>query len=128
MDIKEEPDKTFSRQRQRLTPSLFELLLEARQLTPAGDGRFLDFDMFSNTQLATYGTTVKVYSAKQDNSIHAEVVVDVGLRGDSSGTPQRLLYELNNSEGGWRINDITYFFAKVFELRPFLQKLVLPIP
>ena len=51
------------------------------------------------------------------------------LRGRSSGTPQRLLYELNNNgEGSWRINNITYLDAKVFELRSFLQKLVHPTP
>ena len=127
-DDNEDPDKAFSSQRQRFTPSLFKLLLEARQLTPARDGRFLDFDVFSNTQVATYGAKVTGCSAEKGNSIQAEVAVDVGLRGQSSGTPRRLLYELNNSKGGWRINNITYLDAKVFELRSFLQKLVHPTP
>ena len=127
MDNSDDPATALSSQRQRFTPSLFKLLLEARQLTPARDGRFLDFDVFSNTQVATYGAKVKGCSAAKGNSIQAEVAVDVGLRGQSSGTPQRLLYELNkNSTGGWRINDITYLDAKVFELRPFLQKLIKP--
>ena len=122
----EDPDKAFSSQRQRFTPSLFKLLLEARQLTPTRDGRYLDFDVFSNTQVMTFGATVSGCSAEIENSIQAEVAGDVGLRGQSSGTPQRLLYELNNSKGSWRINNITYLDGEMFELRPFLQKLIKP--
>ena len=128
MDNSDDPATALSSQRQRFTPSLFKLLMEARQLTPARDGRFIDFDVFSNTQVATYGAKVVGCSAEKGNSIQAEVAVDVGLRGQSSGTPRRLLYELNNSKGGWRINNITYLDAKVFELRSFLQKLVHPTP
>ena len=128
MDGNEDLDKAFSSQRQRFTPSLFKLLLEAKQLTPTRYGRFLDFDVFNNTQVATYGAKVNGCSAEKGNSIQAEVAVDVGLRGQSSGTPQRLLYGLNNIKGGWRINNITYLDGKVFELRSFLQKLVDPTP
>ena len=128
-DDNEDPDKAFSSQRQRFTPSLFKLLLEARQLTPARDGRFLDFDVFSNTQVATYGAKVKGCSAGKGNSIQAEVAVDVGLRGQSSGIPQRLLYELNKGNtGSWRINNITYLDGTVFQLRSFLQQLIEPTP
>ena len=127
MDSNEDPVKALSSQRQRFTPSLFKLLIEARQLTPMRDGRYLDFDVFSNTQVATYGAKIKGCSAEKANSIKAEVAVDVGLRGRSSGSPRRLLYELNNNgEGSWRINNITYLDGEVFELRPFLQKLIQP--
>ena len=127
MDSNEDPVKALSSQRQRFTPSLFELLLQARQLTPVRDGRYLDFDVFSNTQVATYGARVTGCSAEKANTIKAEVAVDVGLRGRSSGSPQRLLYELNNNgEGSWRINNITYLDGEVFDLRPFLQKLIQP--
>ena len=128
-DGNEDPDKAFSSQRQRFTPSLFKLLLEARQLTPARDGRFLDFDVFSNTQVATYGAKVKGCSAEKGNSIQAEVAVGVGLRGQASGIPQRLLYELNKGNtGSWRINNITYLDGTVFQLRSFLQQLIEPTP
>ena len=50
--------------------------------------------------------------------------VDAGLRGRSSGTPRRLLYELNNSKGSWHINNISYLDGEVFELRLLLQKLI----
>ena len=128
VDGNEDPDKAFSSQRQRFTPSLFKLLLEARQLTPVRDGRFIDFDVFSNTQVSTYGAKVSGCSAKNNNSIQAEVAVDVGLRGQSSGTPRRLLYKLNNSQSSWRINNITYLDGEVFELRRYLQKLIQPTP
>ena len=127
MDADEDPVKALTSQRQRFTPSLFKLLIEARQLTPVRDGRYLDFDVFSNTQVATYGARVKGCSTEKAKSIKAEVAVDVGLRGRSSGSPRRLLYELNNNgEGSWRINNITYLDGEVFELRPFLQKLIQP--
>ena len=127
MDADEDPVKALSSQRQRFTPSLFELLLQARQLTPVRDGRYLDFDVFSNTQVATYGARVTGCTAEKANSIKAEVAVNVGLRGRSSGSPRRLLYELNNNgEGSWHINNITYLDGEVFELRPFLQKLIQP--
>ena len=129
MDNSDDPATALSSQRQRFTPSLFKLLIEARQLTPARDGRFIDFDVFSNTQVATYGAKVKGCSAQKGNSIQAEVAVDVGLRGQSSGIPQRLLYELNKGNtGSWRINNITYLDGTVFQLRSFLQQLIEPTP
>ena len=129
MDNSDDPATALSSQRQRFTPSLFKLLMEARQLTPARDGRFIDFDVFSNTQVATYGAKVKGCSAEKGYSIQAEVAVDVGLRGQSSGIPQRLLYELKKANtGSWRINNITYLDGTVFQLRSFLQQLIEPTP
>ena len=129
MDNSDDPATALSSQRQRFTPSLFRLLIEARKLTPMRDGRFIDFDVFSNTQVATYGAKVKGCSAEKGNSIQAEVAVDVGLRGQSSGIPQRLLYELNKgNRGSWRINNITYLDGTVFQLRSFLQQLIEPTP
>ena len=63
MDGNEDLAKALSSQRQRFTPSLYKLLLEARSLTATGDGRFLDFDVFSNTQVSTYGAMVTGCSA-----------------------------------------------------------------
>ncbi|QNI53912.1 hypothetical protein SynBIOSE41_01396 [Synechococcus sp. BIOS-E4-1] len=125
MDSNEDRVKALSSQRQRFTPSLFRLLMEARQLTPSRDGRFLDFDVFSNTQVATFGAKVSGCSAEKGNSIEARVDVEAGLTGRPSGTPRRLLYELNrDGKGNWRINNITYLDGKVFQLRPFLQELL----
>lgn len=127
MDGNEDPVQAFASQRQRFTPSLFELLLQAKTLTPMRDGRFLDFDVFSNTQVSTFGATVKGCRAKAKGSIAAEVDVTTGLRGRPSGTPRRLLYELKlNNQGSWRINNITYLDEETFQLRPFLEKLLQP--
>lgn len=63
MEKRIDPVKDLSSQRQRFTPSLFELLIEARALTPVRDGRYLDFDVFSNTQSETFGALVKSCSA-----------------------------------------------------------------
>ena len=124
VDDNEDPDKAFASQRQRFTASLFELLMEARQLTPTRDGRYLDFDVFSNTQVSTFGARVTGCSAEKGNSILARLDVQAGLRGRSGEPPRKLLYELNrDSTGSWRINNITYLNGEIFELRPFLLKL-----
>ena len=124
MDSNEDPAKALFSQRQRFTPSLFELLIKARQLTPTRDGRYLDFDVFSGTQVLTFGAKIKGCSAKENNSLQAAVDVQAGLRGRSGEPPSQLLYELNqDSKGSWRINNITYLNGEIFELRPFLLKL-----
>ena len=125
MDQRGDAVEALATQRQRFTPALFELLMEARQLTPTRDGRFLDFDVFSNTQVATFGAKVKGCSAQRGNSIQAKVDVQAGLRGRSGEPPRKLLYELNrDSSGSWRINNITYLDGRVFELRTFLHELL----
>ena len=121
--------KALATQRQRFTPSLFELLMEARQLKPSRDGRYLDFDVFSNTQVSTFGARVTGCSAEIGNSIRARVDVQAGLRGRSGEPPRKLLYELNqDSTGNWRINEITYLNERVFQLKPFLQQLIKSMP
>ena len=121
--------KALATQRQRFTPSLFELLMEARQLTPSRDGRYLEFDVFSNTQVSTFGARVTGCSAEIENSIQATVDVQAGLRGRSGEPPRKLLYELNqDSTGNWRINEITYLNERVFQLKPFLQQLIKSMP
>ena len=124
MDQHGDAVKALATQRQRFTASLFELLMEARQLTPTRDGRYLDFDVFSGTQVLTFGAKIKGCSARETDSIQAKVDVQAGLRGRSGEPPSQLLYELNqDSKGSWRINNITYLNGEIFELRPFLLKL-----
>ena len=60
--------KDLSSQRQRFTPSLFALLLQARKLEPMRDGRYLSFDVFSNTQVATFGAKVIGCSAPRQSA------------------------------------------------------------
>ena len=119
--------KPISTQRQRFTPSLFELLLQAYKLRPTSDGRFLDFDVFSGTQVRTFGATVIGCSAQKARSIQAGVRVDVGLRDKPSGIPRGLLYEMNKgSKGSWRINNINYLDDGRVSLRHYLQDLLNP--
>ena len=123
--------KALSSQRQRFTPSLFELLLRARKLQPIPDGRFIDFDVFSNTQAETIGAKVTGCSAQKASNIQAEVSVEFGRRGISSGIPNRLFYEMNKgSRGNWRINNISYFYSgkPSFQLRQYLMNLLNPAP
>jgi len=127
MDQPNGPTSTLSSQRERFTPELFILLMKARQLTPTRDGRFLDFDVFSNTQVRTFGAVVAGCSAARGNSIDAAVEVQVGLRHRASEPPRRLEYELKrDSTGQWRIDEITYRDEPVFQLTPFLNKLLNP--
>ena len=120
-----DPVEALSSQLQRFTPSLFELLIEARQLHALRDGRFLDIDVFSNTQASTYSAKVTGCSTEKAGSIMAAVDVQAGLR--PPGMTSRLRYELNkDSKGNWRINNISYLDGHVFQLRPFLQELVNP--
>ncbi len=117
--------KSLTTQRQRFTPSLFELLLQAKKLRPTTHGRFLSFDVFSDTQVRTFGATVIGCSAQKARSIQAEVRVDVGLRDKPSGIPRGLLYEMNKgSKGSWRINNLTYLRKPVSHLKSYLQELL----
>ena len=119
--------KSLTTQRQRFTPSLFELLLQAKKLRPTTHGRFLSFDVFSDTQVRTFGATVIGCSAQKARSIQAEVRVDVGLRDKPSGIPRGLLYEMNNgSKGIWRINNIFYLDDGRVPLRTNLEDLLNP--
>ena len=118
--------KALSSQRHRFTPSLFELLLQAKKLRPTSDGRFLDFNVFNSSQVATFRAKVIGCSTQKARSIQAEVSVDVGLRG-RPGIPRGLLYEMNKrSKGSWRINNITYLDDGRVSLRPYLKNLLNP--
>ena len=113
----------------RFTPGLFKLLLEASQLSPTEHGRYLDFDVFSDTQVRTFGAVVTGCSAVDGHSIQAAVDVQAGLRQQASGTPRQLIYNLKlNNTGQWQINEITYRNERVFQLSPYLEALVNPGP
>ena len=129
MDQPNSPTAALSSQSERFTPRLFSLLIEARQLTPSEDGRYLDFDVFSNTQVRTFAAVITGCSAAQGNSIQAAVEVQAGLRKRPSETPRRLEYELKRDcTGQWKIAEITYRNERVFHLRPYLEKLVNATP
>ena len=129
MDQAVAPMAALASQRDRFTPGLFTLLLEASQLSPTQHGRHLDFDVFSDSQVRTFGAVVAGCSAVDGPSIQAAVDVQAGLRKQASGSPRQLTYHLKlNCTGQWQINDITYRNEHVFQLRPYLEALVNPMP
>lgn len=94
-------------QRQRFTPGLYSQLVLANALRP-GEGPFLDFDVFSGTQVGTFGARVNGCTG-QGPRLQAAVAVQAGLRGRTMEAPQQLRYSLQqDSSGSWRIADITY--------------------
>ena len=82
--------RDLSSQRQRFTPELYQQLQQGFALTPERDGRFVDFDVFSGTQVTTFGARVSGCSRIKSGRINAQVSVDTGLRGRSSGRPEQL--------------------------------------
>ena len=78
------------------------------------DGRFLeidlDFDLFSNTQVTTFGAKVSGCRAEKVNSLQTEVDGEGGLSGRSNGTPRRLPYEMNQ-DGRERCRSFQSLFA-----------------
>lgn len=95
-------------QRQRFTPELYSRLVRAAALRP-GQGGFLDFDVFSGTQVRTFGATVQGCTRQGPTSLLASVAVQAGLRGRTAEPPQQLRYTLQqDNAGNWRIAEITY--------------------
>ena len=116
--------RDLSSQRHRFTPELYQQLQQAFALTPERDGRFVDFDVFSGTQVMTFGARVSGCSRIKSGRINAQVSVDTGLRGRSSGRPQQLRYRMVQRDGRWRIADIHYPGDPGFSLSSFLSSLL----
>ena len=113
-------------QRQRFTPELYSQLVRAAALTPANGGAFLDFDVFSGTQVGTYGASLRGCQAS-GGDLEALVAVKVGLRGRPSEQPMLLRYRLvPGPSASWRIADITYPDQPPFRLSDHLQDLLKP--
>lgn len=111
-------------QRQRFTPQLYRLLERADALTPA-DGRFVDFDPFSGTQVSTFGAAVQGCVRGPTEAVVALVVVQTGLRRRAAEPSQQLRYVLRPSgAAGWRIADIIYASQPPFRLSTYLQQLL----
>ena len=112
-------------QRARFAPALYSQLVRAAALTPA-DGGFLDFDVFSGTQVNTFAARVQGCRSR-GGRLEAVVAVEAGLRRRSDLTPQLLRYTLEpNGPGRWRILDITYPTEPSFSLAKHLEGLLKP--
>ena len=112
----------------RFTPGLAGLLQQATALTPA-DGRFIDFDLFSGTQVETFGAEVEGCMGQSSGAVVAEVAVRAGLRGRTGDAPQQLRYVMEPSPTqGWRIADVVYPGEPSFGLSTYLEQLLAPQP
>ena len=116
--------RNLSSQRQRFTAELYQQLQQGFALTPAQDGRFVDFDVFSGTQVTTFGAKVSGCTRLKPGSINAEVSLDTGLGGRSSGRPQQLEYRMVLRDGRWHIADIHYPGEPGFSLSSFPSSLL----
>ncbi len=112
----------FQSQRQRFTAELYEELGPGFALQPA-DGRFVDFDPFSNTHVASYGYRIAGCRLDEKALLVMRVQVLAGLA-PSRASYQPLDYVLTATAGDWRIADIRYPGDVSFSLRAYLQGLL----
>jgi hypothetical protein len=112
----------FQSQKQRFTPELYRELRAAFALQPA-DGRFVDFDPFSNSQVGSYGHRIAGCQWNGDGLLLMRVEVFAGL-GPSRTSPVPLDYVLSPASQSWRIADIRYPGEVSFSLRSYLQGLL----
>ncbi len=117
----------LSSQAGRFTPALARQLRAAFRLDPVADGRFVDFDVFSGTQVGTFGARVLGCKPLQGGDLEALVAVQAGLRNRPAEAPQQLRYRMRPGPGGtWRIADIHYPGNPGFRLSSFLADLLKP--
>ena len=92
----------------RFTPALYTQLQWAWQLDPRRDRAFLDWDVFSGTQMGIYDATVQGCEPLSSDQVEASVAVQLGRGGRPVDAPQVLSYALLRDGSSWRISDITY--------------------
>ncbi|MEB3352872.1 MAG: hypothetical protein VKM34_01360 [Cyanobacteriota bacterium] len=115
-------------QQSRFTPGLYQKLRRAYGLDPAS-GRFVDFDLFSGTQVGTFGAKVLGCDALPGGGLEARVAVQAGLRNRPLEAPQLVRYQLVRGPGGsWKIADIVDSDPAGFRLSSYLNELLAPRP
>jgi hypothetical protein len=115
-------------QQSRFTPRLYQKLRRAYGLDPAS-GSFVDFDLFSGTQVSTFGAKVLGCTAAPGGGLEARVAVQAGLRNRTMEAPQQLRYQLvRGPAGSWKIADIVYAHPAGFRLSSYLAELLAPKP
>ncbi|MEA5391846.1 hypothetical protein VB738_11320 [Cyanobium gracile UHCC 0139] len=111
-------------QQSRFTNGLYQKLRRAYGLDPAS-GRFVDFDLFSGTQVSTLGAKVLSCTATPGAGLEALVAVQAGLRNRPIEAPQLLRYQLvRGPTGSWKIADIVYPHPTGFRLSSYLAELL----
>ena len=115
-------------QQSRFTPGLYRQLRRVYGLDPAS-GSFVDFDLFSGTQVSTFGAEVLGCTATPGGGLEARVAVQAGLRNRPLEAPQLLRYQLvRGPAGSWKIADIVYAHPAGFRLSSYLDELLAPRP
>ncbi|MCP9786631.1 hypothetical protein KBZ04_10265 [Cyanobium sp. N5-Cardenillas] len=115
-------------QQSRFTDGLYRKLRRADALDP-NSGRFVDFDLFSATQVGTLGAKVLGCTPTPGGGLEALVAVQAGLRNRPIEAPQLLRYQLvRGSAGSWKIADIVYAHPAGFRLSSYLAELLGPKP
>jgi hypothetical protein len=113
-------------QKGRFTDELYQKLRRAYALDPAS-GRYVDWDLFSGTQVQTFGAKVLGCTALPGGGMQALVAVQAGLRNRPSEVPQQLRYQLvMDLVGTWKIADIVYSDPPGSRLTSFLDELLDP--
>ena len=111
-------------QKGRFTDELYQKLRRAYALDPAS-GRYVDFDLFSGTQVYTFGARVLGCTALPGGVMEALVAVQAGLRNRPSEAPHQLRYQLiMKPVGTWKIADIVYPDPPGSRLTSFLAELL----
>ena len=106
------------------TDELYQKLRRAYALDPAS-GRYVDFDLFSGTQVHTFGAKVLGCTALPGGVMEALVSVKAGLRDRPSEAPHQLRYQLiMDPVGTWKIADIVYPDPPGSRLTSFLAELL----
>ncbi len=115
-------------QQSRFTDGLYQKLQRAFALDPAS-GRFVDFDLFSGTQVSTFGAKLLGCTVLPGGGLEARVAVQAGLRKRPLEAPQQLRYQLVPGPAGtWMIADIVYSDPAGFRLSGYLAELLAPQP
>ena len=104
----EQTDRENTRITETFMPTLYNKLEKAWSLNPWDDGAYVDFVVFSGTQVSTFGAEVSSCRQLHKGIIEADVAVRAGLRGRTSETPQQLTYRLMLDDGSWKVSDLIY--------------------
>ena len=101
-------ERTLESQRDVFMPALYDKLEKAWSLNPWDDGAYVDFVVFSGTQVSTFGAEVSSCRQLHKGIIEADVAVRAGLRDRTTERPQQLIYRLMLDGGRWKVSDLIY--------------------
>ncbi|MCS6812309.1 MAG: YbjP/YqhG family protein, partial [Cyanobacteria bacterium] len=95
----------INQQRSAFTPQFYQQLTQAFQKQP-GDGKWLDFDPFSNTQVSAYRFVVKSVRLSPQNNRSAEVNIEVYADLRPPGRPVPIKVLVDRTGDRWQIRNL----------------------